>query len=395
MYTNYSVSRDEYLNRLSRCREAGAERGFDAIVVTGAEPNRLSHLRYLANYRPWLGVTPTLYEHRGRGFGAIVIPVDPDIEPILISSSTYYEKKNVIVDKVIKGTNVPKMIVEALDQIGVGNGNIGLVGEDILYVKLYTDLKRYAPGANYVFCDDILLNMRKIKSPSEIELLKEGAHIGHLAALEGLKAFKVGVTEKEMVAVIEEALIKNGATDPWSMCQSGSTRSLDPLEYPYATDRVLRNGDIAFMEIMGDYKGYFIDLTRAGIIGGAQSPEQKIMLDTIYEMGLNVQRNAKPGVTSASMQWAAVQPAVDAGLGQYSILELGGIDAYAGHGLGLNIDEPPILTVSDKTLMKPNMVVAVEPGLYQTPWGGARIERTLMITGDGSEFLDEFENGWW
>ena len=247
------VPLETYIERRQRCRIEASARGFAGLIVFSRDPGRIGNGLYLANHEPIAGSHPAMYEQRGRGHCAIVIPVD-DIETLLVTSP-YYEP-DVTIDRVAIDTNLPRGLAKVVSDYGLGNGHRwGVVGEEILSVLLYRDMVSAMPGVNFFFADDILWSMRAIKDATEQLILREGAKVADAGAETAMRAFRAGRTENDVVDDVAETLRSLGATDISLTCQSGVYRSGEPLIRPYATDRVIETGDMAPMEIRGKFRG--------------------------------------------------------------------------------------------------------------------------------------------
>ena len=116
------------------------------------------------------------------------------------------------------------------------------------------------------------------------------------------------------------------------------------------------------------------------LVTGRISPK----LERIYGVVLNAQLKAieaiRPGVVARDVDCVARDLIADAGFGQY-------FGHGLGHGLGLGVHEGPQLTAGSETVLKPGMVITVEPGIYLPDWGGVRIEDDVLVTRDGHEVL--------
>ncbi|MBW2059854.1 MAG: aminopeptidase P family protein [Deltaproteobacteria bacterium] len=382
--------KEVYLNRMDKCRLVCSDRGLDGLVVFGKEPDRLGDIKYLTHYHPWLGGTPTLYEQRGRGNGALILPLEG--EPVLVASSHYYGE--VAIDDVRVGVNLTKKVCDVLQEMGLEQSRLGLVGGDALYVVLYQDLLSWAPRVQWTLSDDIVRSIRAVKSPEELAILREGCRKACAVAEIVCSAAEPGVTERELALLVMSELAKLGVSEPFATCQSGVERSGEPLARPMYTDRVIEDGDMFHIEICGVYNHYLVDICRAGVAGKA-SKKQIEILGTVLEMGQAIARKAAPGVRAEELQTAAGEIAVAKGYGRFHTETYGGPGSYVGHGMGFGYDDIPVLAKGDKTVLREGMVLAVEPGLYRTSVGGARIERNIVITDKGSEYLGSLGGNWW
>jgi len=383
---------ERYRERRQRCRVEASARGFAGLVVFSRDPERAGNGLYLANHRPIAGSHPAMYEQRGRGYCAVVIPVDR--EETLLVTSPYYEP-DVTVERVEVDTNLPRGLARAIEGYGLAGGERwGLVGEEFLSVLLYRDLQAALPRCAFYFADDVLWSMRAVKDEFEQAILREGAKVADAGAEAAKAAFRAGATENEVVAAVDSALRSRGATDTSLTCQSGVYRSGEPLIRPYATDRVLEAGDMAQMEIRGSYRGYGFDICRSAIVGRPDDV-QRHMFETVERMLDAIIAKAAPGVRAEELQDVCDAIAHAEGFDGYQSMRFGGSSTYCGHGLGIASDEPPVLFTGDKTILRPGMFLTPEPGLYRHPKGGLRLEDNILITPAGSENLNSTPRWWW
>jgi len=131
---------------------------------------------------------------------------------------------------------------------------------------------------------------------------------------------------------------------------------------------------------MGAFRdGYASDMTRMAHVGPA-TPKYKRAYRAVLEAQLAAADAVKPGVTAASVDRAARRTLKKYGLDREFIHS-------TGHGLGLEIHEPPRLGRKDKTRLEAGMAITIEPGIYVEGWGGIRIEDTVLVTPRGCEIL--------
>lgn len=383
---------ERYAERRQRCRVEASARGFDGLIVFSRDPGRIGNGLYLANHQPIAGSHPAMYDQRGRGFCAVVIPVDQ--EETLLVTSPYYEP-DVTIERVVVDTNLPRGLAQVVAGYGLAEGRrLGLVGEEFLSVLLHRDILAALPGCAFFFADDVLWSLRAIKDADEQAILREAAAIADAGAEAARRAFRAGRTENEVVAQIDAALRSLGAEQTSLTCQSGVYRSGEPLIRPFATARILEPGDMAQLEIRGTYRGYHFDICRSAVIG-PPSDVQRHLFETVEHMLDEIIRIARPGVRAEQLQDVCDAIAHREGLDGYQSMHFGGPSTYCGHGLGISNDEPPVLFTGDKTILRPGMYLTPEPGIYRHPVGGLRLEDDILITEDGCENLNRSQRWWW
>jgi len=389
---NLPIPLEAYAERRQRCRVEASARSFAGLIVLSRDPDRAGNGLYLANHQPIAGSHPSMYEQRGRGYCAIVIPVDKP-ETLLVTSP-YYEP-NVTIEQVEVDTNLPRGLARVIGSYGLDNGERwGIVGEEFMPVLLYNDIRSALPYCSFYFADDILWTMRTTKDKMEQEILREAAKIADAGAETAMQAYRVGRTEQDVVDDIDRTLRSLGAYNTSLTCQSGVYRSGEPLIRPYATDRVLERGDMAQMEIRGRYRGYGFDICRSAVIG-PPNDTQRHMFETVDRMLDAIIARAAPGVRAEELQDAIDEIAHAEGFDGYQSMHFGGPSTYCGHGLGMSNDEPPVLFTGDRTILRPGMFLTPEPGLYRHPEGGLRLEDNILITEDGCENLNTSRRWWW
>ena len=151
------------------------------------------------------------------------------------------------------------------------------------------------------------------------------------------------------------------------------------LPHGVATDKIIETGELVTLDFGALYNGYISDITRTVAVG---QPSEK--LKEIYEVTLAAQNLAlkeiKPGMTGIEADAIARDYITSKGYG----------DAFGhstGHGIGLEVHEGPALSFRSQTILEPNMVVTVEPGIYLAGIGGVRIEDDIIITKNGNDRL--------
>ena len=220
--------------------------------------------------------------------------------------------------------------------------------------------------------------LRLIKTPDELETLKKAAEIADHTFDHICTVIQPGMTELEVSNELEFFMRKQGATSSsFSIIVASGLRSA--LPHGVATDKVIETGDFVTLDFGALYNGYISDITRTLAIG-----EPSAKLREIYEVTLAAQELAlkeiKPGMTGIEADAIARDYIKSKGYG----------DAFGhstGHGIGLEVHEGPSLSFRSETVLEPNMVVTVEPGIYLPEIGGVRIEDDIIITETGNERL--------
>ena len=256
-----------------------------------------------------------------------------------------------------------------------------LVGFDDLPLSLLSRLGKRLPEITFRQDQDVVWAQRCVKDARELELMREAGRLANTAMEALFGKLAVGETEHKLAAEASYAMMREGAeAHAFEFTVGSGPRSA----YPHAscTGRKIGRGDLVVVDIGASYCGYCSDITRTFISG---KPDVKSL--EIYEMVLRSYDAAyaamKPGVYCREVDAVSRKIISDSGYGQNYTHSL-------GHGVGLDIHEPPSVSQnSNETLIAGN-VVSNEPGIYVHGFGGVRIEDTVLITKGGSRRLTDF-----
>jgi Xaa-Pro aminopeptidase len=222
---------------------------------------------------------------------------------------------------------------------------------------------------------------RMVKSASEIALIRRSVRTNSAAFEAALRTIRPGKTrEADLAAEIDYRMRRLGAERPaFETIVAVAERSALPHAQP--SERILDANALLLIDMGATQAGYASDMTRVVALGSPSSRIRKL-----YNAVLEAQRAAidavRPGVTAGQVDRKARE-----------VLKAKGLDKAfvhsTGHGLGLEIHEPPRLGRKDKTRLEAGMAITIEPGAYVEGFGGVRIEDTVVVTETGCEVLTE------
>lgn len=226
--------------------------------------------------------------------------------------------------------------------------------------------------------DQLIRKMRMIKSPDELKKMKQAQKVTEEAFSYILPQIKPGVTEKELALSIEFFIRKQGAEAVAFdlIVVSGKNSSL-PHGVP--SDKPIELGDFITIDIGAVVEGYHSDMTRTVAIGKINE-EQKRIYEIVLDAQLKGIQKVKAGVTCSLIDQTVREHI-------YSLGYEGCFGHSTGHSLGMKIHERPAFSTSDHTILRPGMVMTVEPGIYLNDRFGVRIEDMIVITENGCENL--------
>ena len=220
--------------------------------------------------------------------------------------------------------------------------------------------------------------LRQVKDKNEIQLMHKAAQLTSEGMRVAYEAVAPGLKEYEVAAEIEYAMRKQGSSGTAfeTIVASGACSA-----FPHGgcSDREIREGDLVVVDVGATYKFYRSDMTRT-LVAGKPSQKQK----KLYQIVKTAQEKAigalKPNTEAKDVDAAARKVIADAGYGDYFVHGL-------GHGVGLEVHEPPTLNPCSIDKLKAGNVATVEPGIYLVGYGGVRIEDTVVVQKDGAEKL--------
>ncbi|UQS82480.1 Xaa-Pro peptidase family protein [Bombilactobacillus folatiphilus] len=247
---------------------------------------------------------------------------------------------------------------------------------DLSYFR-YEQIKMQFPDAQFPGnASEFLDQLKLIKTPDEIELMKEAGKQADYAFKLGFEALCTQRTEQQVVAEIEYGLMKQGVmhTSFDTIVQSGNNAA-NPHGVP--EKRAIKANTLALFDLGTNNQGYMSDASRT-VAFGTPSAKEKEIYDVCLQAQLAAMDAAKPGITAESLDNIARQIITDAGFGEYFIHRL-------GHGIGTSTHEFPSIMEGNQMILKPGMCFSIEPGIYIPGVAGVRIEDCVYLTETGCE----------
>lgn len=343
--------------RIAKLQEFISQKELDGALITSRE-----NLYYFTGSAPVLG-------------GYLV--VTPDDAVFIVPELEYEEAKetsHVQVEKFKTG----KELYDRLTTFGMKR--IGIEGKTSF--SSTQTLREKVGIEEFLLVDDVIRDLRIVKTPEEIEVIEAACKIADMAMMAALEEISEGKREREIAARMEYVMKMNGAEKPaFDTIIASGWRSA--LPHGVASDKRIEKGDLVVIDEGALYHHYHSDTTRTIILG---SPNEK--QKDIYQAVLEAQRTgveaARPGITAKELDTIVRDVIKEYGYGDYFIHS-------TGHGVGLEIHEWPRVSQADETVLKPGMVITVEPGIYLPKLGGVRIEDTIVITENGARRLTRTE----
>jgi len=360
----YRIPDSEFEKRWKKVVEKVKEKGIDILIAQSNESD-FANVRYLTDYWP-------IFETAGVAVsktGEIALLIGPESETFALDRSRVKKIYKILQYRESAEPEYPGFELDDFSKVFremVGEvKKIGLAGYQIFPIPVYEAIKKAAPDAEIIKSDEILVNMRIIKSEVEIEMLKEAFRISEIALEKAIKEMKPEMTELQLVGIIEKYLYENGA------------------EYEGHPQYVLagKNSNHAIgrpgYEELGD-AGYSSSVGRPVCIG--KMPEEVKKLVTA---GLDMHRKTmewmKAGVKAGEVAKKFFEYGEKIGAGKYLL--------YGPcHGLGMLEVERPWMETNSEYFLEENMTFQVDTFLYCDEFG-LRWENGIVVKKDGVEPL--------
>ncbi len=271
--------------------------------------------------------------------------------------------------RMIEATNM----YDALSK--VVEGKIAVPFDRISHTQ-YQYLERYFD--EIYDASNLLWKSRKIKTSYELKYMEKSGELVDYGIYKAIENLSEGIRERELAELAKCEMFRYGADKVFDfLIVASGLNSSNP--HWRASQKKISEGDVVTFDFVASYGGYYGDETRTVFLGHAGDELKKI-----YEIVLEAQVEAidaiEPGVKTSYVDEVARDVIDRNGYGKYFIHS-------TGHGIGLEVHEPPRLSQYDNTKLEEGMVVTVEPGIYVKGLGGVRIEDMVYVSKRGARVL--------
>lgn len=270
-------------------------------------------------------------------------------------------------------------LIDAIKHSGITKGRIAL-DESRVTPHLWKRLENTFKDIVFVPAMEIFSEIRSIKHEQEVKLIEKAAEITEDSLLSALSKLEIGMSEKELEQLYIEEIVSRGALPFFHVISEGVRGALVDS---FNTDRKITKDSFLRFDIGCIYNGFRADIARTAVMG---EPSEKVY--DYYKYILEGERalieHIKPGVTAAEIFHIAVDT-VKKGIPHYE-------RNHVGHGIGLEIYEPPMLIPNNGQELQPGMVMCVETPYYELGWGGVQVEDTVVVTESGYRVLTKSNN---
>lgn len=349
-------------DRMRRAAEEASRQGFDALVVAPSPD-----LTYLTGYDPMPLERPTLLVLRSGHAATMLVP---ELERPLAADCP-----SAGAIELIGWTDAVDPYEEAA-RLLPSEGRVA-VG-DRLWASHVLGLQHAVPSIAFEPASPVIGRLRAVKDEDELAALRRAARGADEAFRTICTMPFVGRREEQIAADLADLLVRNGhARADFTIVASGPNAA-SPHHEPGGRTIVPR--DAVVMDFGGELSGYFSDTTRTVVVG-----EPPAGFERVYEAVREAQAAAcdavAPGVLAQDVDRVARGIIEDAGFGERFIHR-------TGHGIGLEVHEPPYIVEGNEWPLAPGTTFSVEPGAYLEGEFGVRIEDIVAVTADGVERLN-------
>jgi len=386
--------RTEYEDRLGRVRKLMEEQKLDVLVFW--DP---ANIRYFSGFHSLhfdsLTISPAVY----------VLPLEkdpviavPDFFAGVAHAYTYLDDIRIQpkphVTKNIR--QIPVDIADVVKELGCGRGRVGLETGGwggMAAMRSLSDMDRFRAelgDATLVDACDLVWKVRSIKSAAEVEAMKVATRAIIGAYGEVVSRFELGMSEREVGRMLRAAILER-TEDCMPPIATSSSRPIPMPDTPSFYDEVtLSAGDRLVFEPLPTYKGYGGSCCRCFHIGPMPDEARKKDEGVDYAQAAAIAA-IKPGLKAKQLLEVIEQALQEKGMG--STIEM------AGHGVGLNMQEPPMIAEEEEDTFEEGMVLAIE--VWVVDWSGAGLggslvpevygnEDMVVVTGDGCDRFPSF-----
>ncbi len=340
--------------------------------------------------------------------------VTPGDYTLYVRSGYDFAVQDVFIDRgnVAEERRLEKILATVLSRQSGKPGKIGME-LDILTAEQFQALRKAFPGTDFINISPVVLGQRKVKEPAEIEKLRkacDAVHAGHGAILATLRE---GVTELELAAAVENAHRLAGHEGIFFIRQPDFYMSRGPIGAGPNLARVsgvvytitgvgmspavpagpsrrpIGRGETVMVDIPTLVDGYHADQTRTYCIGKVDA-SIRALYDDMKGIADDLIEYLRPGVTGRDICRRAFEMAAKIGREkEFQVLGKGRVARLFGHGIGLELNEPPILAEFDSSAIPEGCVIALEMHMIMEGSRVVKLEDMILVGGVGNEILTQ------
>jgi len=367
----------DHAGRLARAQDGLVRSGTDALLL-GVGPD----LVYLSGHRALLSERLT----------ALVVPASaapvllaPRLEAMAAADSSAARAGAVEVMAWDETDDPYRLIAERLAGETRERTESRLLVNGDFWSRHLLALQAVLPRSSFGLSDEVLGELRVVKEPAEVELLRRAAHAADRVVAQIAAGPLVGRTEADVSREIRQRLVDEGHEAASFAIVGSGPNSASPHHEP--GERRIGSGDPVVLDIGGTLGGYGSDITRTLWVSGPDRPvDPEPDFVELFELVRRAHAAAtaavRPGISCAALDGVARGVIAEAGRDGEFLHRL-------GHGIGLDGHEAPYLVAGNETVLRPGMAFSIEPGVYEAGRWGARVEDIVVCGDAGAIVLNE------
>jgi Xaa-Pro dipeptidase len=386
--------RQEYENRWHRVQQQMRARNLPAAVVwgrSGGTYDRAGDVLYLTNY--YGNNSGQGYDNphtQCRAFSAVLLQEGE--EPELVIDDSWPHRNLLATERIRFSRNPAQGVAQALKARNI-TGTVGLCGTDFFPMKYWRQLQDETLQVSWADADDLVLQVRRVKSARELTAVREAGRIASQATTRMIEALLSGHSEAEAAAEAAREVVRSGGAVHMMPCSHGEL-----IEYfvaqplPGYSRSTPEPGDLVRAFVYGPmFEGYYSDPGRTVVAGRRMSQPQRELIESCAELCETLLGAIRPGMAVREL----------ASMGDRCAAEFDKDQAAEkfplyGHGLGLFFEKPYISTLmgEPEDVFLEGMVVGIECLLARKGVGSAGFEQNAIITSAGAELITTTPMRW-
>jgi Xaa-Pro aminopeptidase len=376
---------NRFERRLKQFREQMDARGWAGTMLAPS-----GDMEYLIGVRRQRPNATKSHMHGDWLYGAIVTPTEcVFVAPLLAHHFIQNQAKDKpwITDVIMidDGDNVHRLATQLLGKYSLAGKMLGVPREAL--ASTVFEIQQVAPGTTFHSTWDIVAPMRAIKDSEEIELMRQAARVTDAIFDDVRQNLRYGMTEVDVMMEVEYQMLKHrteGSSFVTGIMIKGPGVP-DALEEGVSRTGYaeIQPGRVIAFDFGVVLDGYVSDFGRT-VHCGEPDAELRRIHDLVMEAQANGMAAMKAGqITAEQANQAARQVIEEAGYGPNFFHRL-------GHGIGIDVHEPPFLAKGDKSVLEANMCFTVEPSIWVSGKCFTRVEDVVVVGPDGGTSLNEY-----
>jgi D-alanyl-D-alanine dipeptidase len=358
--------RERYGRRLEAARRRLAEEELDGMLLAPGPD-----LLYLTGF----------HVYSGERLVALLLPRDGEPRFLVPEMNVAQAAVNQAGVALVRGWSDSEGYVEPLAaacrELGWTAGR--LAADDEMRAAFLLDWQSVCPGARFQRASRVIQVLRQRKEPDELSALRRAGQVADGVIAAAHAACVAGASEAEVARSVTDSMyqLEPACRVYGCILASGPNSALPHHE---TGDRALQGGDVVILDYGCGLDGYHSDITLTVSLGAAGEEVRRVH-EIVWEAQQRALEAIRPGVAAEQVDRAARSVIEAAGYGDYFIHR-------TGHGIGLQVHEPPYLVAGNTAPLEEGMTFSVEPGIYLPGRFGVRLEVIVAVGPDGAQQLN-------